>query len=124
MSYVIINKQNHPTDTEKDVLSARFQMACAGLKELPVFFGEPDSPDSYQSETIRIAVDDLQNLLELLREVDRDIEADLSNLPTFGGEEPRQTLEVWSWDADHLLVGSCIDDMKIVDREEWEGGAE
>ena len=124
MSYVIINKKPCPTDTAEDVLSARFQMACTGLKELPVFFGEPDCPDSYQSETIRIAVDDLQDLLELLREVDRDIEADLSNLPTFGGQEPRQTLEVWSWDADHLLVGSCVDDMKLVTRQEWEGGAE
>ena len=130
MSYVIIKDQPYTTDTEKDVLLARFEMACAGIKELPVFFGEPNSPDSYQSETIRIAVNDLQDLLELLKEAEAELSdpdaigddvvqrADLCSLPTYGGEWPADTLGVWSWDERRLLVGTCIDDMKLVTREE------
>ena len=130
MSYVIIKDQPYTTDTEKDVLLGRFERACAGLKELPVFFGEPNSPDSYQSETIRIAVDDLQDLLELLKEAEAELSdpdaigddvvqrADLCSLPNFGGEWPADTLGVWSWDEDHVLVGTCIEDMKIEAREE------
>lgn len=29
---------------------------------------------------------------------------DYSNLPTFGGEEPTDTYEKFSWDADNLMV--------------------
>lgn len=41
------------------------------------------------------------------------------DLPAFGGEAPANTLEVWSWDADRLLVGLCADDLRIVSREDW-----
>jgi len=40
----------------------------------------------------------------------------LGNLPTFGGVEPTDTYEVWSWDETRLLVGTCADDLKIVNR--------
>lgn len=43
-------------------------------------------------------------------------ELDLSDLPTFGGDEPLDTLGVWSWDADSLLVGDGSDFL-IVPRE-------
>lgn len=43
---------------------------------------------------------------------------DFADLPTFGGEEPSDTSGVWSWDKDNLLVGTCVDDMEIVSREE------
>lgn len=39
-----------------------------------------------------------------------------SSLPTFGGEEPADTQEVWSWDETRLLVGTCASDLEIVDR--------
>ncbi len=39
-----------------------------------------------------------------------------SDLPTFGGSAPADTLEVWSWDETSLLVGTCGDDLQIVDR--------
>lgn len=42
---------------------------------------------------------------------------DWTSLPTFGGEEPRSTREVWSWDATRLLVGTCADDLEIVARD-------
>ena len=41
-----------------------------------------------------------------------------SSLPTFGGVEPEDTSEVWSWDVDSLIVGTCSDDLEIVSREE------
>jgi hypothetical protein len=43
-------------------------------------------------------------------------EIDLTSLPTFGGDEPADTSEVWSWDETSELVGSCIGDMKILPR--------
>ena len=33
-----------------------------------------------------------------------DYDSDLTSLPTFGGPEPRDTTEVWSWDAEHILI--------------------
>lgn len=43
---------------------------------------------------------------------------DLCGLPTFGGQEPRSTSGVWSWDTEYLLVGEgrCRD-WAIVERE-------
>lgn len=43
-----------------------------------------------------------------------------SSLPTFGGSEPFDTREVWSWDETRLIVGTCEDDLEIISREEWE----
>jgi len=42
-------------------------------------------------------------------------EIDWSSLPTFGGREPNDTAEVWSWDATHLLVGDQ-QELEIVPR--------
>tara|TARA_R110002126_G_scaffold262748_1_gene405651 strand:+ start:267 stop:614 length:348 start_codon:yes stop_codon:yes gene_type:complete len=39
-------------------------------------------------------------------EVDMHVRGlDITDLPTFGGEAPPSTAEVWSWDEGHLLVG-------------------
>lgn len=38
------------------------------------------------------------------------------NLPTFGGAEPDDTAEIWSWDEQRLLAGW---DLEIVPRGEW-----
>ena len=43
-------------------------------------------------------------------------ELDYSSLPTFGGEEPSETSEIWSWDNDSILVGRSADDMEIISR--------
>lgn len=40
------------------------------------------------------------------------------SLPTFGGEEPEDTNEVWSWDKCYLLVGTCVGDLSITRRPE------
>jgi hypothetical protein len=45
---------------------------------------------------------------------------DWTSLPTFGGDEPKSTLGVWSWDETRLLIGTCTDDLKIVLRADYE----
>lgn len=44
-----------------------------------------------------------------------------TDLPTFGGAEPRDTDGVWSWDAERLLVGTGPQDLEIVPRPGTEG---
>ena len=39
-----------------------------------------------------------------------------TDLPTYGGDTPDDTREVWSWDAGRLLVGTCASDLEIVAR--------
>lgn len=34
-----------------------------------------------------------------------DVGIDICMLPTFGGNVPASTVEVWSWDEDHVLAG-------------------
>lgn len=71
---------------------------------------------------------DLEDLLECIRcfadvvdELDEDDaeamkDQDRGEYKIFGGEAPKSTIGVWSWDADSLLVGTCYADMKIVPR--------
>lgn len=63
---------------------------------------------------------ELKALLEESAKIERDWDADLridwTNLPTFGGPDPDDTVGVWSWDADSLLIGTCVDDLAIVPR--------
>lgn len=68
---------------------------------------------------------DLETLLDAWREhgtachalEESDEETlDSTALPTFGGETPASTAEVWSWDATRLLVGTCPSDAQIVMR--------
>ena len=70
---------------------------------------------------------DAANLDELLTAVrtltpgaDRD--RIMTELPTFGGNTPKDTAGIWSWDEDSLLVGEGTDDLEIVPRAagcEW-----
>jgi len=43
-------------------------------------------------------------------------DADWSDLPTYGGIAPADTLNVWSWNATHLIVGTCGADLELVAR--------
>ena len=64
-------------------------------------------------------MDNLQSLCEAMR---NDAAETLDNdgwrtdLPTFGGVEPVDTNGVWSWDATHLIVGTCNEDLEIIER--------
>ena len=40
---------------------------------------------------------------------------DWTSLPTFGGHELADTSGIWSWDATRMLVGTCVDDLEIID---------
>ena len=57
----------------------------------------------------------LESLRRLLQN-DSDERIDWSSLPAFGGDEPRCSLQVWSWDAERLLVGDCAANLEIVAR--------
>jgi hypothetical protein len=52
------------------------------------------------------ATQSLRDLADALNEIDdNDLDiVDLSALPTFGGEMPRDTIDVWSWDAEHVML--------------------
>lgn len=41
---------------------------------------------------------------------------DWTSLPTYGGEQPINTSGMWSWDATRLLVGTCLSDLRIINR--------
>ncbi len=41
---------------------------------------------------------------------------DWTSLPNYGGDEPEETSEVWSWDKGNTLSGSCADDLEISPR--------
>lgn len=41
-----------------------------------------------------------------------------TDLPTFGGPIPDDTTEVWSWDEERLIVGTCSNDVEIVPRDQ------
>jgi predicted transcriptional regulator len=48
-----------------------------------------------------------------------ELYGDWSSLPVFGGSEPPQTVGIWSWDENDLIVGTCSADISIVPREEY-----
>ena len=59
-----------------------------------------------------------ENLEELMADMKSVPGMKWDSVPTFGGEEPGNTSEVWSWDKDRLLVGTCTSDLEIIEREE------
>ena len=73
----------------------------------------------YESPDTRRALCEASSLEDLLGLFGRLQDETCTELPTFGGEEPADTNEVWSWDAERLLVGTCADDLRIMPRSEW-----
>lgn len=43
-------------------------------------------------------------------------DADWSDLPSYGGATPENTLGIWSWDETRLLVGECSTDLWLISR--------
>lgn len=62
-------------------------------------------------------IDTLRELLDAAQDGRVELTDDM---PSFGGEEPRCTAGVWSWDETHLLVGRCADELELVSREQHE----
>jgi len=59
------------------------------------------------------AATDLNNLVAIMEEITEEIHPselkidqaiDLAMLPTFGGTDPQEVSEVWSWDEKNVLV--------------------
>lgn len=72
-----------------------------------------------------LAAPDLATLLDVIRSLPEDedhaTEHAMTELPTYGGQEPRDTSGVWSWDEKSLLVGRGDGDMTIVSRTDRDG---
>ena len=60
----------------------------------------------------------LQDLLDQIRAGQWD-DYEWSDMPTFGGDMPEETIECWSWDADSVLVGVGRD-ILILPRSDWD----
>lgn len=71
------------------------------------------------------ATTNLIELKSLLEEAGKlgidDHKLDWTSLPTFGGDEPHETSQVWSWDEAQVLVGECYEDLEILDRDDEDG---
>lgn len=122
MQHVIIRNAPRAIDTEEQLTTALFEMAIAGEAETAVWNGAADCADAYRGGEV-LRINSLTDLLAVLKEAENAAEhivedADLSGLPSFGGDAPDDTAEVWSWDAENLLVGRCISEMRIVPRDE------
>lgn len=77
---------------------------------------------------VQSAVNGAQTLAQLMIAVDECMGAmseqdranvDLTMLPTYGGDAPRQTYGVWSWDAGSVLVGDGPGYWQIISRSEF-----
>lgn len=122
MAYVMIHNTARTIDSAAEELTARFELAVTGQTTADVYAGKPDGLGASRLSVLHSATT-LEELLGLLRDAEAEAPKvvqrfDLSSLPSFGGDWPDDTHCVWSWDADRLLVGTCIADMHIVDREE------
>ncbi|AOX17446.1 hypothetical protein [Kozakia baliensis] len=42
-------------------------------------------------------------------------------LPTYGGDEPIDAPEIWSWDPYRYMVGTSAADLALIPRDDWEG---
>jgi hypothetical protein len=104
--------------TDQEIASGAAAPILSGVatQDLDGEWSRPNRRD-YAAAAIKSAPD-LYELLEALQEFGRlfsryaDIEHELARydinigeLPTFGGEEPRDTIDTWSWDDANLLVG-------------------
>ncbi len=61
------------------------------------------------------ACTNLDELLDVLNSMEDSRDVDMTSLPTFGGDEPSNTMGVWSWDATQMIIGTGSD-YQIVDR--------
>lgn len=57
----------------------------------------------------------LKDLFDAIKSGTQELHEDL---PTFGGDWPNDTREVWSWDKRSLIVGRCVDELQIVPRDD------
>jgi hypothetical protein len=124
-----------PNSTDEQIASGEAHPLVSGNANWSNTLRAWDSPHSGDFAIARIkTAHNLRHLLEDLRMFedalgpDEDCEnalkahgVDICDLPKFGGEQPHRSLEVWSWDDAHVLVGiGPFSEWRITTREEWE----
>ena len=70
---------------------------------------------------LRITADDIgtvESLTDLFSALKAGAMEITDDLPTFGGADVVETGEVWSWDATRKIVGTCADDLALVERDD------
>jgi hypothetical protein len=75
-------------------------------------------PSNYQKLTAiqhltGVRPDSLRTLMWVLTNCPEAAQLDWSDLPTFGGNEPSDTVGIWSWDKNSVLVGTCAGDLSL-----------
>jgi hypothetical protein len=73
---------------------------------------------------LRDAINEFRQLSDEGADVENALKVrgvDMCALPLFGGPEPSDTTNIWSWDADSLLIADTDGDMKIVERRDTDG---
>ena len=61
-------------------------------------------------------ITNLDDLLQFIKSNDVDDRV-MADLPNFGGEVPKNTCCIWSWDEDRILWGECKEEYEIITRE-------
>lgn len=80
---------------------------------------------AFEATEILTQATSLKGLFDAMRETyeaaaaDDRKNIDWSALPTFGGEEIEQPYCVWSWDAENIIIGESVDDLRIMSRTEY-----
>ena len=91
-----------------------------------------ETTDEWGDEAVEAMADraprDLDELLEVLRAGAiwpgaplAHGKLDWASLPLYGGPDVPDPIEIWSWDDERMLVGSCSEDLRIVERPEGPG---
>jgi hypothetical protein len=82
----------------------------------------------YQDDEYVDAPETLDELFDIMRNEQlwedaplADGRLDWTRLPSFGGKEPEDTSEIWSWDETRMIVGRGFDEIEIVDRDAYYG---
>lgn len=60
----------------------------------------------------------MKNLTELYNAIKSGHVSLNAELPVFGGDEPKNTMMVWSWDEKHVLYGASVDSLRVLTRDE------
>lgn len=115
MSYVKIKNTTRNVDTEDQILTARFEMAIAGIVSADVYTGDDATGAQLHS------AETLDELCDLLCEVRRECpdvygHADFSSLPIYG-EEKTDTVGIFSWDQSRNMVACDVAGFKIIDAD-------
>lgn len=93
-----------------DAPGARYCAACALAYGLDVAEGGP-----HYCETLAQCFPTLRDLFRAMVGGHLD-DIDWADLPSYGGAAPADARNVWSWDAAHIVVGTCHDDLRLMPR--------